>query len=177
VIILDTNVVSAVMQERPPEVVVGWLDRQPRTSVWTTAVSVLEIRLRLEIMADGRRKASLIRAFERLIAETLERRIASFDTSAAQETAILMGFRQLRGQARDLRDSMIASIALARHATLATRNVKHFADLGLEIVDPWEADPSAIGRRARSDREPEHADLYRSASRRECWRNRQASYG
>jgi predicted nucleic acid-binding protein len=35
-IILDTNVISAVMCDRPPEAVVGWLDRQPRISVWTT---------------------------------------------------------------------------------------------------------------------------------------------
>lgn len=53
-IILDTNVISAFMLERPPEAIVGWLDRQPRTSIWTTAISVLEIRFGLEIMADGR---------------------------------------------------------------------------------------------------------------------------
>jgi len=137
-IILDTNVISAVMQGRPPEGVVGWLDRQPRTSVWTSAISVLEIRFGLEIMVDGRRKASLIQAFERLIGETLERRVASFDTSAAEETAILMGARQLQGRVGDLRDSMIAGIALARRATLATRSVKHFVDRGLEVVNPWD---------------------------------------
>jgi hypothetical protein len=33
---------------------------------------------------------------------------------------------------------MIAGIALARRATLATRNVKHFVDRGLEVVNPWD---------------------------------------
>jgi predicted nucleic acid-binding protein len=89
-------------------------------------------------MADGRRKAALVQAFSRLIGETLERRIAPFDTIAAEETAIVTAARQLRGTAPDLRESMIAGIALARHATLATRNIEHFADLGLEIVNPWD---------------------------------------
>lgn len=72
-----------------------------------------------------------------MLGETLERRIANFDTAAAQETALSMSARQLRGQTGDLRDSMIAGIASARRATLATRNVKHFADLGLDVVNPW----------------------------------------
>ena len=32
-----------------------------------------------------------------------------------------------------------AGIALARRATLATRNTRHFADLEVEVVDPWQA--------------------------------------
>jgi len=66
----------------------------------------------------------------------LERRIASFDAAAAQETAVLMRSRQHRGAPRDLRDSMIAGIALARRAILATHNVKHFDDAGIEVVNP-----------------------------------------
>jgi len=35
-------------------------------------------------------------------------------------------------------DTQIAGIALARRATLATRNVRHFADLKVPVVNPWE---------------------------------------
>jgi predicted nucleic acid-binding protein len=34
---------------------------------------------------------------------------------------------------------MIAGIALAQRATLATRNVRHFDDLAVSVVDPWRA--------------------------------------
>jgi predicted nucleic acid-binding protein len=33
---------------------------------------------------------------------------------------------------------MIAGIALARRATLATRNISHFSDLELPLIDPWQ---------------------------------------
>jgi toxin FitB len=135
-IILDTNVISSLMREQADKAVLRWLDQQPRTSVWITAITILEIHFGLEIMADGRRKLAREEAFTRLIEEKLERRVASFDAAAAQETAVLMSSRQRRGEPRDLRDSMIAGIALARRAALATHNVKHFDDAGIEVVDP-----------------------------------------
>jgi toxin FitB len=135
-IILDTNVISALMRAPVDKAVLDWLDRQPRMSIWITAITMLEIHFGLELMADGRRKLARMEAFRHLIDQVLERRIAVFDAAAAQETAVLMGARQRRGEPRDLRDSMIAGIALARRAALATHNVKHFDDAGIEIVNP-----------------------------------------
>jgi predicted nucleic acid-binding protein len=43
-IILDTNVLSALMGRVPDEHVIGWLDIQPRSSIWTTSVTILEVR-------------------------------------------------------------------------------------------------------------------------------------
>jgi toxin FitB len=134
-IILDTNVISSLIREPADKVVMDWLDQQ-RTSVWITAITMLEIHFGLEIMADGRRKLARMKAFGQLIDDVLERRIAPFDAAAAQETAALMGAQQRRGEPRDLRDSMIAGIALARRAVLATHNVKHFDHASIEIVNP-----------------------------------------
>ena len=138
-ILLDTNVLSALMRQRPDTEVINWLDRQPRTSVWTTSVTVLEIRFGLQVMTTGKRRSLLIAAFERLLAELIQQRIASFDGEAAQRAADLMATRQKKGRSGELRDSMIAGIALASHATLATRNVKHFDDLSVSVLNPWEA--------------------------------------
>ena len=43
-----------------------------------------------------------------------------------------------RGRPGELRDTMIAGIVLASHATLATRNVKHFEDIAKSVVNPWQ---------------------------------------
>jgi len=50
-----------------------------------------------------------------------------------------MAARRRAGRGGELRDAMIAGIAIARHATLATRNTRHFADLPMAVVDPWTA--------------------------------------
>lgn len=137
-ILLDTNVLSSLMRTTPDREVVEWLDHQPHISVWTTSVTVLEIRFGLQIMAAGKRRTVLLTMFERLLAEVFEHRIANFDEVAAQHSADLMAVRQKKGRPIDLRDSMIAGIALATRATLATRNVRHFQDAGCLVINPWE---------------------------------------
>jgi toxin FitB len=134
-IILDTNVVSAVMSAETD--IIAWLDRQSRVSIWTTTVTVLEIRFGLEIMPAGRRRREREAAFESMLGEKLEARVLPLDELAARQTALVMAARQCAGKPRELRDSMIAGIALAQRATLATRNVKYFEDLTIPVVDPW----------------------------------------
>ena len=135
-IILDTNVLSALMQATPDENVVEWLDRQPRTSIWTTSLTILEVRFGLQIMAGGKRRSLLLHAFESLL-QKMGERVAPFDAAAATQAADLMASRKRKGRPGDLRDTMIAGIVLAHHATLATRNVTHFEDLSVPLVNPW----------------------------------------
>ncbi len=136
-ILLDTNVLSALMRQAPDIEVVHWLDRQPRTSVWTTAITVFEVRFGLQVMATGKRRSLLMAAFDRVLLEMIQQRIAYFDSAAAQQAADLMAARQKKGHSGELRDTMIAGIALASHATLATRNVRHFEDISSSVVNPW----------------------------------------
>ena len=138
-ILLDTNVIGALMLERPDEFVVRWLDRQPRTSIWTTSVNVYETRLGLQVMPTGKRKSAMTALFERILSETIRGRVVSFDSAAAQFAADLDAARKIKGRPREPRDSMIAGIVLANHATLATRNIKHFDDIARSVVNPWTA--------------------------------------
>jgi predicted nucleic acid-binding protein len=135
-IILDTNVLSAVMRHTPDQNVIAWLDRQPRTSVWTSSVTVLEVRFGLQVLPSGKRRSALVRAFDEVL-DAIGHRVASFDVAAAQQAGDLMASRQRLGRPGDLRDTMIAGIALARRATLATRNTAHFNDISVPVVNPW----------------------------------------
>ncbi|HSY97920.1 MAG TPA: type II toxin-antitoxin system VapC family toxin [Terriglobales bacterium] len=137
-IILDTNVLSALMRQVPDKSVVAWLDRQPRTSIWTTSVTILEVRFGLQIMAGGKRRSALVQAFE-IVLDTIGHRVAPFDMAAAQQAGDVMASRHKTGRPGELRDTMIAGIVLAQHATLATRNTIHFDDVLVPLVDPWTA--------------------------------------
>jgi hypothetical protein len=136
-VILDSNVLSAAMGS--DAVVVRWLDRQSPSSVWTTTISVFEIRYGLMAMPAGIRRSRKERAFDDILERDLEGRILVFDRAAAEEAAKLMADRRRTGRPGDPRDTMIAGIALSQRATLATRNVRHFDDLSVPVVDPWRA--------------------------------------
>jgi toxin FitB len=137
VIVLDTNVLSALMRTNPEAVVVDWLDRQPADSVWVTSITVFEARFGLALLPRGRRRSTLERAFERVLSDDLANRVLNLDETAAGTAGQLAAQRQRAGRIVDMRDTLIAGIAQARRATIATRNTRHFDGLDVPVVDPW----------------------------------------
>ena len=136
-IILDTNVLSALMQQQPDPRVVAWLDDQPAESIWLSSITVFEARYGLALLPAGRRKDVMEQRFEALVQDDLQNRVLLFDIHAAAYAAQLAADRKNRGRPVDMRDTFIAGIASARRATLATRNVRHFDDLSVPVVNPW----------------------------------------
>ena len=137
-IILDTNVLSALMRSAPELAVLAWLDRQPAESIWITTITLFESRLGLALLPSGKRKRLLEASFESLLKEDLENRVLSFDDAAASQAAVVAARRQKAGRPVDMRDTQIAGIVLSRRAALATRNVRHFEDLPMQVVNPWD---------------------------------------
>lgn len=135
-ILLDTNVLSALMRDRPDPVVVDWLDGEPAESIWTTAITVFEIRTGISLLAEGRRSV-LDRSFAQLLAEDLDGRVQVFDLAAAVAAGELAADQQRNGRTVEIRDVQIAGIAASRRAVLATRNTRHFETAGIELVNPW----------------------------------------
>jgi toxin FitB len=137
-IILDTNVLSELMLHTPDQNVLSWIDRQPRSSIWTSSLTVFEIRFGIAIIPAGKRRSAMMDDFERVL-NSFDRQVVSFDIGAAEHAGTLMASRRLRGRPREDRDTMIAGIVLANHATLATRNIRDFEDTGAKLIDPWAA--------------------------------------
>ena len=137
-IVLDTNVVSELMLPGADISVISWTDRQPASSLWITTVTEMEIRFGIVALPTGRRRDNLVTAFEGFVANMILDRVATFDIAAARAAADIMAMRKRRGRPVEIRDTIIAGIALASNASVATRNVAHFADLDLRVVNPWE---------------------------------------
>lgn len=139
-IVLDTNIISVMMRPETAPQVLDWLDTEPGDSVWTTAVSLFEIRYGLAVLPEGRRRLSLEHNFSRVLREGLGDRVLDFDAAAALAAADMMARLRASGliiELRDLQIAGIAGIAASRQATLATRNTRHFAHTGIPLVDPW----------------------------------------
>jgi toxin FitB len=136
-ILLDTNVISAFIRPEPDRAVMAWLDTQPAESMWTTAISVYELRFGIELLAAGRRRRDLEEALSQALEEDFDGRVVPFDEPAAQSAGRIGATRRLIGRTVEIRDLQIAGIALARKATIATRNVRHFDGLGVALINPW----------------------------------------
>ena len=138
-IVLDTNVLSALMRAEPDRAVVRWLNGLAAESIWTTSITLLEVQFGLDVLPDGERKTALQNAFHQAVYVDMQGRILDFDAPAAAAAGTIAAQQRAPGRLVDMRDAQIAGIIAARRATLATRNVRHFADAGVATVDPWSA--------------------------------------
>jgi hypothetical protein len=137
-ILLDTNVLSALMQREPEPAVVDWLDAQGAESVWISSVTLFEARYGIALLPEGQRKTRLDHELDQLMQAEFGQRVLVFDAQAARQAALLAARRKAQGRNVDVRDTWIAGVALAHGATLATRNTRHFDDLTTPVVNPWQ---------------------------------------
>lgn len=135
-IVLDTNVASELMRSVPAGAVVEWVLAHQPAHQYTTSITVAEIGHGIERLADGQRKEGLRRAAHDVF-EAFGDRVLPFDVDAAEEYAAVVASRDRDGMPISALDAEIAAICRSRRATLATRNIKGFQGLGLDVVDPW----------------------------------------
>jgi len=135
-VLLDTNIVSAVMAPSPPGAVIQWLNLQESSLLCISAITMAEIGYGLAVLPDGKRRRQLEDRFERFVAHGFDQRVVSFDELSARHYSEVMGHRKQMGRPLSVLDGQIAGIARAHRMTLATRNIRDFEECGLELVNP-----------------------------------------
>jgi predicted nucleic acid-binding protein len=136
-IVLDTNVVSELMRKQPAPAALDWVNAQPSDQLWLCGVVVAELLYGVGRLPEGARKRQLASAVEAMIFEDFSGRTLPFDLEAAVVCAQLVTRRESAGEPIAMADAQIGAICALHGATLATRNVRDFAKLGLKLINPW----------------------------------------
>ena len=138
-ILLDTNVISEAMKPLPDGQVVDWMNATASNLMFVSTITIAEVHFGLELLPDGRRRTDLERRFEQFLSRGFDQRIVAFDAPAARVYGALMAHRQRAGMPLASLDGQIAAIAQVHGFAVATRNTDHFADCGVELVNPFAA--------------------------------------
>ena len=136
-IVLDTNVVSEILRPKPNPHVLEWLEEQPPSSVFTTAVTQGEVLYGIRLLPDGQRRRKLWETAGAIFIEDFAGRVLSFDSDAAANYAEISASRRAAGRPISQFDATIAAITRSHGASLVTRNTKDFEGCGLDVVNPW----------------------------------------
>ena len=137
-LLLDTNVLSALIEPLPPAPVRDWIVGQRRELLVTAATCQAEILAGLAIMPRGRRRRGLERAAHMMFSEDFGGRVPPFNSPAAKAYAHIFAIRRRAGRPVAEMDLMIAAIALAHDADIVTRNVADFEGCGVALINPWD---------------------------------------
>lgn len=136
-IVLDTDVISALMRPDLNSLVVDWMGRQEADALRMTTISLHEIARGIEIAPTGKRKALVQLGFDTLLQGSLGKGILKLDVAAARHSALARVAAERATGYCEVPDERIAGIALAHGAQVATRNIDHFRHFGVPLINPW----------------------------------------
>ena len=134
--LLDTNVVSERMKQKPNTAVLEWLSAH-ENDLYLPSITIDELRYGVLRLAEGKRKEGYRAAVETLV-RIYPDKILPFDVRAAWKSAEYRWTAHTLGFNPSVQDLMIAAIARVNGAVLATRNVKDVSYLDVEVVNPFE---------------------------------------
>ena len=134
--LLDTNAVSELTRDAADSGVVAFLSGNE--DLWLSTVVLHELDFGIGLLPRGRRRDAISNVLSALVAE-YEDRILPVGRPEAAEAAALRVRAQQSGRVLDLGDALIAGTASANGLSVATRNIRDFHGLGLDIVNPWDA--------------------------------------
>ena len=137
--ILDTNVVSELMRPAPDPAIASWVAERATSSLFLTAVTEAELRFGLAVMPPGKRRDGLAAGLERMLETGFANRILPFDSAAARAYAGIAAKRRFAGRGVAPTDCQIAAIARARGMAVATRNVRDFEEMRIDVFNPWDS--------------------------------------
>lgn len=137
--LLDTNVISEFSRRGEPNPrVKSWLEAADTDSLYTSVLTLGEIRFGIELLPPSKRRTQLELWLDRDVPEWFEGRILPVDQSISDRWGIVRAKAQMKGHPLSVIDGLIATTALQHNLTIVSRNVSDFAIAGLAVFNPWD---------------------------------------
>ncbi len=138
-VLLDTNVVSELIRKSPDPAVEAWVSGHVLEDLYFSAIGEAELRYGAAILPAGRRRETLVSEIEGMLRDAFGDRVLPFDSNAAREFAEIAAKRRSIGRRMAPADCQIAAIARSLNMAVATRNVRDFDDINVEVINPWKS--------------------------------------
>lgn len=136
-IVLDTNVVSEPLKLKPDVDVMRWLAVQAPESLFITTITMAKMFTGVEMMPNGRKRDALSAALKEQVLPLFSGRVLDFNVASAKAFSKVIVAANAVGNDIDFADAAIAAIAMTHGFHLATRNVRDFRGVQVEILNPW----------------------------------------
>ena len=132
--LLDTNVLSELRRKTPDAAVLEWFTRRPASTLYLSVLTFGELRKGIEGVPDAKRRMALTDWLETDLPAFFAGRILPVDAQVADRWGRLLS---AAGRPLPAIDSLLAASAAQFGLSMVTRNSRDFADLGLDVINPW----------------------------------------
>lgn len=133
--LIDTNVISELVKQKPSAQVVSFVSRLMPTDIYISTLTWGELYKGIEQLAPSKKKTQLSSWLNNDLAAWFENQILAVDAAVAERWAnLLIAVKR----SVPVVDSLIAATALQHNAVLLTRNKKDFKYPELRVINPFE---------------------------------------
>ena len=135
--LLDTNVISESVRDRPHHAVLAWIAAQPPEDTAISIVTFAELRDGASTHRDEVRRRKLTDWVDLKIAHWFRDRTLPLTAEILTDWLQLARKFRAKGDPRDAADLLIAATARIHGLILVSRNTRDFANTGIIVYDPW----------------------------------------
>lgn len=136
--LVDTNVPSELTRENPDALVVSFLRRSNKETMFLSVMTIGEICKGIATLPPSTRRAALQHWLDIDVRSWFAGRILPVTEAIAEQWGSLAAVSKQQGRPLAVVDGILAASALVHDLTLVTRNVKDFAMRGVDVLNPWE---------------------------------------
>jgi predicted nucleic acid-binding protein len=137
--LLDTCVLSELLKRRPERSVTEWISSVPEYNLFLSILTLGEIYKGIAKLYPGEKKEKLVEWVEHDLKTRFEGRVVNLNEEILKIWGDITGEAERHGKKWPVLDSLLASTALANQMVFVTRNTHHVEELGVKVLDPWEA--------------------------------------
>jgi predicted nucleic acid-binding protein len=139
--LLDTNVLSEFARSAvPPDPhVKHWIESARPDTLCTSVLTLGEIRKGIELLPLSKKRLELEQWVDSDLNGWFGGNLLPVTRAIADRWGILAASSQQNGKPLGNIDGLLAATALEHNLTVATRNTRHFAGLGVALLNPWQS--------------------------------------
>ena len=135
--LLDTSILSVLVQPRADPRVVAWIRAHPPVALGISVLAIGEIAQRIARLAPGARRDALLAWVQFELPGVFRDRTFAIDLAVARRWGQLDVAGRTMGRPLPVVDGLMLATAARHDLVLATRNVSACAQRGVPVFDPF----------------------------------------
>lgn len=137
--LLDTCIISELVAKSPNEHVLSWVDGTVDEHIFLSALTIGEVQRGISKLPDSSRKDSLRNWLTTDLLNRFSGRILTLDIEVLLKWGELVARVEKAGRPIPAIDSLFAAQAITYNMIFVTRNIKDFANIGIDLLNPWQS--------------------------------------
>lgn len=163
--LLDTNVISELRKPRPNADLVTFVGGQVEDDLFISDIAFAEIRFGIELLSDAKRRASISAWLDHSMRPLFSGRTLAITEDTIVVWRLKVEAGRQRGHTFGQPDLFVAAQAEENDLIAVTRDVTHFAEASVAVLNPWAGEFTSAGGRVHEIRSVPAPDLLAELTR------------